>query len=71
MTAIEPDAVLAENLTPIQAAAIADVSERTFLRWINSGLLPARKVPGTRRVTVKKSDLEKFLAGVPVVPQSA
>ena len=66
MTAVAAD----ETISTVQVAAIADVSEGTMRRWINAGLIAARKVPGTHRVTLKRSDLEKFLAGVPVVPQA-
>jgi excisionase family DNA binding protein len=49
-----------KQLTKTQAAARADVSERTIERSIKRGELKARKV--YERVIIDESDLDSFLA---------
>jgi excisionase family DNA binding protein len=48
------------TLTLTQAAAKADVSERTMLRAIHTGELPSRKQSG--RLIIDAEDLERWLA---------
>ena len=47
------------DLKPSEAAALAGRGERTIMRWIAAGTLPAKKVLG--RLVIKRADLEKLM----------
>jgi excisionase family DNA binding protein len=51
------------DLKPAEAAAIAGRCEKTVLRWIAAGTLPAKKVLG--RLVIKRADLEKLMKAEP------
>jgi excisionase family DNA binding protein len=54
---------MSSDLKPAEAAAIAGRSEKTILRWIAAGALPAKKVLG--RLVIKRADLEKLMKAEP------
>ena len=48
-------------LTPAQAGELAQVTHWTIRRWISNGSLKAYRVPGSRTIRIRQSDLEKAL----------
>ena len=54
---------LGESLTPTQAAQMLRVSPPTIYRWIDEGLIPARRV-GKRMLRVNRSDLALLVTDV-------
>lgn len=44
-------------------AELLGVSRRTVQEWLGRGLLPHRKLPGTRRCIIPRRDLEAYLEG--------
>lgn len=55
-------------LTTFEAAALSDVSTKTVVKWIDSGLLAGIRLPGSKHRRVEKRVLAKFLLanGMPV-----
>lgn len=60
---------MGKEFTKTQAAARADVSERTIDRCIKVGKLRARKV--YERVIIDESDLDSFLAQRAKLPEAS
>lgn len=48
-------------LSPQEAAAILRVTDRTVLRYISIGDLPAIRLPGGRLWRIRRSDVEALL----------
>ncbi|WP_090418255.1 helix-turn-helix domain-containing protein [Mycobacterium europaeum] len=53
----EPDALL----SPREVAAILRVTDRSVLRYIADGHLPAVRLPGRRLWRIRRSDVEALL----------
>lgn len=51
-----------ELISPQQAAKIFGVTDRTVLRYIERGDLPAVRLPGGRLYRIKRSDVESLLS---------
>lgn len=64
-TVVTPDA---EPLTPAEAAARANASERSVYRWIAEGKLPARRCQTSGRLRIRAGDVDRLVEGLPVVP---
>ena len=56
-----PSLTKPEYETVLSAAAYAEVSERTIRRWIETGLLAAKRT-ATRRVRIDRADLDRIIA---------
>lgn len=58
---------LTDALTTGQVARLCGVAPRTASKWIDSGMLPGWRVPGSQDRRVKKTDLIEFMRsqGVP------
>lgn len=60
-----------DDLGLIEAAVYARRAVGTIQRWISSGRLPAKREGMSRRVLIRRADLEDLLKPVPVaVPRS-
>ncbi|ALM19089.1 helix-turn-helix domain-containing protein [Mycobacteroides abscessus] len=51
------DGVPVLEVPPRTAAVMKSVSERSILRWIAEGKLPARRLPGGRQLRIAVADL--------------
>lgn len=67
---VEEPPVESEFLTEAEAAEFARHGLRTFQRWIAGGLLPYYRVPGGRRILIRRSDLVDFLEGGRIDPRA-
>lgn len=47
------------HLTTKQAARLLNVTPLTVWRWVKSGKLPDRRIPGTRKLVFLLSDLTR------------
>ncbi|OBK56750.1 helix-turn-helix domain-containing protein [Mycolicibacterium fortuitum] len=59
-TATQPliiDGIPVLEVPPRTAAVMKSVSERSILRWISEGKLPARRLPGGRALRISVADL--------------
>ena len=59
-----------QYLTPAQVAAELHVTTITVRRWITTGQLTAAKA-GPRRWMIRRSDVDRFLAGARADPAAA
>jgi excisionase family DNA binding protein len=57
-----------EELTKTEAAAALGLSTQTLDRRIRSGLIPAYRKAGSRRVVLLSPDIKRACAAVPLVP---
>lgn len=48
-------------LTTAGAAKIAGVSQQTMIRWVDRGLVPGFRIPGSTHRRIVRDDLIKFL----------
>ncbi len=48
---------MSKTLTVKQAARVRKVNPQTIHRWLKSGVLPDRRLPGTRKHAILSSDL--------------
>lgn len=56
-----------DHLSASQAARMCYVSNNTVIKWIDSGMLPGFRVPGSRHRRVTRESLRRFMEahGVP------
>ena len=59
---------LNDEIPLTEAAHIAGVVELTLRRWIRSGRIAAKRVPGPRRLVVSRAALLRLMQGTPVLP---
>jgi excisionase family DNA binding protein len=55
-------------LTTARAAKVAGVSQQTLIRWIDRGMIPGYRLPGSTHRRVVRTGLIRFLIdhGMPV-----
>jgi excisionase family DNA binding protein len=59
-----------ETLTPREAAKVLNVNYFTLLRFIREGRFLARRLAGSNRVLILRTDLEAYLLSSPVIGES-
>ncbi len=50
-----------DTLSTGQVARLCDVSLQTVIRWVDGGLLPGHRIPGSEHRRIYRSDFIKFL----------
>ena len=52
------------NVRARDVAAEAGVDPRTVYKWVEAGLLPCRRLPGSGRMMFKAAEVEAFLSAL-------